>query len=149
VKNIEKITNHDVKAVEYFINEKLTELNLDTVRSMTHFACTSEDISNLAYALILKDGLKEAILPVCEQLLRSIRDKSEEYRHAPMLSRTHGQPASPTTMGKEFHNVAERLERQLKQIRKQSILGKINGATGSFNAHLISFPRYRLERFQP
>ncbi|MFH2132063.1 MAG: adenylosuccinate lyase [bacterium] len=140
VKAIEDITNHDVKAVEYYINEKLDEFNLSALSGMVHFACTSEDINNLSYGLMLHYTLDDVVLPVCESVLSAIRAKAESYRRVPMISRTHGQPATPTTMGKEFFNVAERLERQLEQMRQQDILGKINGAVGNFNAHLISFP---------
>lgn len=140
VKEIESVTNHDVKAIEYYINEKLDELGLEELKTMVHFACTSEDINNLAYALMLYYAQKEAIIPQCEELLEEIVKKSKEYRAVPMLSRTHGQMASPTTMGKEFHNVAERLRRQLELMKKQEYLGKINGAVGNFNAHLVSFP---------
>jgi len=141
VKSIEALTNHDVKAVEYFINEQLKGLNLERVSSMVHFACTSEDINNLSYGLILMNLLREVIFPLCEEVLAAIREKAGEYRHSAMLSRTHGQPATPTTMGKELFNFAERLQRQLQQMKKQPILGKMNGAVGNFNAHLISFPQ--------
>jgi adenylosuccinate lyase len=140
VKEIESVTNHDVKAVEYFINEKLDTMGLSSLSGMVHFACTSEDINNLSYGLILRHTLNEVVLPNCEQVLSAIREKAEAYRHLGMMARTHGQPATPTTMGKEFHNVAERLQRQLKQMQQQEIMGKINGAVGNFNAHLVSFP---------
>ncbi len=140
IKDIEHITNHDVKAVEYFINDKLKALTLERMIPMVHFACTSEDINNLSYGLMLKRLLKDFIIPLCEKVIDEISRKAEEYRKIPMMARTHGQPASPTTMGKEFHNVAERLKRQLKQLNNQPVLGKINGAVGNFNAHLVSFP---------
>ncbi len=140
VKEIESITNHDVKAVEYYINEQLKSLGMEGVSAMVHFACTSEDINNLSYGLMLRNLLISTVIPLCENLLDEIRKKAEEYRSVPMMSRTHGQPASPTTMGKEFYNVAERLARQLSQIKSQPVLGKINGAVGNFNAHLVSFP---------
>jgi adenylosuccinate lyase len=140
IKEIETVTNHDVKAVEYFIVEKLDEQNLGGLSAMVHFACTSEDINNLAYGLMLKDMINKVMLPLCQSVLATVSQKAEEYRHVPMMARTHGQPASPTTMGKEFFNIAKRLERQLQQIKQQPVLGKINGAVGNFNAHLVSFP---------
>jgi adenylosuccinate lyase len=147
VKKIEAVTNHDVKAVEYYINDKLQEMNLEKASAMVHFACTSEDINNLSYGLILLNLLNEVVFPLCEEVLSAIRKKSEEYRQAAMLSRTHGQPATPTTMGKEFHNTAERLQRQLDQMKKQPILGKMNGAVGNFNAHLVSFSQVDWQAF--
>lgn len=147
VKEIERITNHDVKAVEYYINEKLEELGLSSLSGMVHFACTSEDINNLSHGLILLHAIKDVVLPVCESVLSAIREKAEAYRHVPMIARTHGQPATPTTMGKEFFNVAERLQRQLLQMQQQEILGKINGAVGNFNAHLVSFPDVEWKKF--
>ncbi len=140
-KDIEQTTNHDVKAVEYLINEKLQGMGLADVSPAVHFACTSEDINNLSYGLMLSNLLNDIVFPLCVKVLDAIRQKSEEYRRVPMLARTHGQLASPTTMGKEFHNVAERLQRQLNQMEKQIVLGKINGAVGNFNAHLVSYPQ--------
>lgn len=140
IKEIEAVTNHDVKAVEYFIAERLHTLKLGSLTAMVHFACTSEDINNLAYGLMLKETIEKVMLPACEAIFTTISQKAEEYRNIPMMARTHGQPASPTTMGKEFHNVAKRCERQLQQIKQQPMLGKINGAVGNFNAHLVSFP---------
>ncbi|MBT4088836.1 MAG: adenylosuccinate lyase [Deltaproteobacteria bacterium] len=147
IKEIERITNHDVKAVEYFINEKLAEFNLSSLSSMVHFACTSEDINNLSYGLFLRHTLKDVVLPACESVLTAIREKAEAYRQIPMIARTHGQPATPTTMGKEFYNVAERMQRQLLQMQHQEILGKINGAVGNFNAHLVSYPEIDWRKF--
>jgi adenylosuccinate lyase len=147
VKKIEQTTNHDVKAVEYYINDQLKVLELGELIPMVHFACTSEDINNLAYALILKYSLREVIFPLCEKLLSAIEKKANQYRSIPMVARTHGQLASPTTMGKEFHNVAERLKRQLMQMKQQPLLGKINGAAGNFNAHRISFPQVDWKAF--
>ncbi len=140
VKEIESVTNHDVKAVEYFINEQLDKLGLSDLTPMVHFACTSEDINNLSYGLMIKRLMKDLVVPMCEKVISDISAKAEEYRNIPMMARTHGQPATPTTMGKEFFNVVERLKRQLNQITNQSVLGKINGAVGNFNAHLVSFP---------
>ncbi|MDH5560725.1 MAG: adenylosuccinate lyase [Deltaproteobacteria bacterium] len=140
VKDIEKVTNHDVKAIEYYLNQKLTGMGFDDRLTFIHFACTSEDINNLAYALMIKDALENEMLPLCEDVFDAIKIKSEEYRDFAMMSKTHGQPASPTTMGKEFFNVHQRLTRQFGQMKKQEILGKINGAVGNFNAHVVSFP---------
>jgi adenylosuccinate lyase len=141
VKQIEKTTNHDVKAVEYYIKEQITNYpKLHQYREFIHFACTSEDINNLSYALMLKD-LKEQVLNV---ELTKVKDKIQElaytYRDIAMMCRTHGQPATPSTMGKEFYNVVYRLQRQLTQLQQQEILGKINGAVGNYNAHLVSYP---------
>ncbi|MFN7094618.1 MAG: adenylosuccinate lyase, partial [Burkholderiales bacterium] len=141
VKQIEKSTNHDVKAVEYYIKEQIANYpKLHQYREFIHFACTSEDINNLSYALMLKD-LKEQVLNV---ELTKVKDKMQElaytYRDIAMMCRTHGQPATPSTMGKEFYNVVYRLQRQLTQLQQQEILGKINGAVGNYNAHLVSYP---------
>jgi adenylosuccinate lyase len=141
IKDIEKKTNHDVKAVEYFIKEKLgDEKSLDSHLEFVHFACTSEDINNLAYGLMLKEGRDHVMLPVMQEIIQQLATLSKENSDQPLLSRTHGQPASPTTVGKEFANVVYRLRRQLKQIESQNILGKINGAVGNFNAHLCAYP---------
>jgi len=147
VKEIESVTNHDVKAVEYFINRKLESLNLEQLSSMVHFACTSEDINNLSYGLMLLNTLKDVVFPICDEVLSTIRRMADEYREVAMIARTHGQPATPTTMGKELHNVAERLQRQFQQMHKQEILGKINGAVGNFNAHRVSFPEVDWQKF--
>lgn len=141
VKTIEKTTNHDVKAVEYYIAELMEKEGLADVIPILHFACTSEDINNLAYGLMLKKSLEQVILPTCEALQNQIAEKAETYRNIPLLSRTHGQPASPTTLGKEFFNVYTRLDRQINQLKSQVIMGKINGAVGNFNAHLASYPK--------
>ena len=141
IKDIEKKTNHDVKAVEYFIKEKLGDKrSLDSHLEFVHFACTSEDINNLAYGLMLKEGRDIVMLPVMQEIIQQLSILAKEYSDQPLLSRTHGQPASPTTVGKEFANVVYRLRRQLKQIESQNILGKINGAVGNFNAHLCAYP---------
>lgn len=144
VKEIERTTNHDVKALEYFIKE-LFEAQADTlpelqkVGEFVHFACTSEDINNLSHALMLKGGL-EVATPLMRKVVAEIKDLANRYADQPMLSRTHGQPASPSTMGKEMANVAYRLERQLAQLQSVELLGKINGAVGNFNAHLSAYP---------
>jgi adenylosuccinate lyase len=141
VKAIESITNHDVKAVEYFIKEQLTEHPvLAKASEFTHFACTSEDINNLSYALMLSQGRDLIILPTLYQLTDDLSALAQRYKDVPMMSRTHGQPATPTTMGKEIANVVYRLQRQLLQLENVSILGKINGAVGNYNAHTVAYP---------
>ncbi len=141
VKDIEATTNHDVKAVEYLIKEHF-EANdeLNAISEFVHFACTSEDINNLAYALMLKDARTEIIVPKMQELTDKIASMASEMADIPMMSRTHGQPASPTTAGKEFANTAYRLQRQIKQLMNIQIMGKINGATGNYNAHLAAYP---------
>ena len=141
VKQIERTTNHDVKAVEYFLKEKIAGCaELVRVGEFIHFACTSEDINNLAYGLMLKEARDAVLLPTLDQLLAGLAAKAREYAGQPMLCRTHGQPATPSTMGKEFANVAARLDRQVRQLRAVEILGKINGAVGNYNAHRIAYP---------
>ncbi|WP_048306871.1 adenylosuccinate lyase [Halomonas sp. PR-M31] len=140
IKDIERTTNHDVKAVEYFLKEKIADQSeLQAVSEFIHFACTSEDINNLSYALMLKDGLGD-LLPIMQEVVTAIERLAHEHAEQPMLSRTHGQTASPTTLGKEMANVAYRLRRQLKQIQAVEIMGKINGAVGNYNAHLTTYP---------
>ena len=141
IKAIEKTTNHDVKAVEYYIKEQIASNTiLNQYREFIHFACTSEDINNLSYALMLKD-IKDKVLDVeLEKLSTKLLDLANEYKNIPLMSRTHGQSATPTTVGKELYNVYYRLARQLKQLNNQEILGKINGAVGNYNAHLVSYP---------
>ncbi|WP_409420269.1 adenylosuccinate lyase [Pseudaeromonas sp. ZJS20] len=141
IKAIERTTNHDVKAVEYFLKEKVADsAELQAVSEFIHFACTSEDINNNSHGLMLKTAREEVILPVCQKLVAEVKRLAHQYRDIPMLSRTHGQPASPTTLGKEMANVAYRLERQVKQIAAVEILGKINGAVGNYNAHISAYP---------
>ncbi|MCF6288950.1 MAG: adenylosuccinate lyase [Proteobacteria bacterium] len=141
VKEIERVTNHDVKAIEYFIKEKLAHHKvLSRASEFTHFACTSEDINNLAYALMLAEGRKLVILPELYQLTNNLSTLAHTYKNIAMMARTHGQPATPTTMGKEFANVVFRLQRQLLQLENNDILGKINGAVGNYNAHIIAYP---------
>ena len=140
IKEIERTTNHDVKAVEYFIKERIAEQpELHAISEFVHFACTSEDINNLSHGVMLTDGLK-SLLPVMHEVADAIAALAHEHAAQPMLSRTHGQTASPTTLGKEMANVAYRLRRQLKQIEGVEILGKINGAVGNYNAHLTTYP---------
>ena len=142
VKDIEKTTNHDVKAVEYLLKEQVAGLpELKAVNEFIHFACTSEDINNLSHALMLRSGRDEVVLPLMRRIADDIRALSVEFADVPMLSRTHGQPASPTTLGKELANVVYRLERQIAQIEGIPLLGKINGAVGNYNAHLSAYPQ--------
>ena len=141
VKDIESTTNHDVKAVEYYIKEQFKDnAELLAVNEYVHFACTSEDINNLAHGLMLKQGLEQVMLPAMQNVLSQIKQLAYDHQSQPMLSRTHGQTASPSTMGKEMANVAARLERQLKQIKTMELLGKINGAVGNYNAHYSAYP---------
>jgi adenylosuccinate lyase len=141
VKDIESTTNHDVKAVEYFIKEQFKDnAELLAINEYVHFACTSEDINNLSYGLMLKQGLEQVMVPEMTQVLAQIKHLAHTHQNQPMLSRTHGQTASPSTMGKEMANVAARLERQLKQIKQMEFLGKINGAVGNYNAHYTAYP---------
>jgi adenylosuccinate lyase len=141
VKNIERTTNHDVKAVEYFLKEKITgNEELEAVSEFIHFACTSEDINNLAYALMLREARNQAMLPLLDAVINEIAGLAHHYADQPMLSRTHGQTASPTTVGKEMANVVARLRRQREQFAAIPMLGKINGAVGNYNAHLVAYP---------
>ncbi|MFT5676690.1 MAG: adenylosuccinate lyase [Paraglaciecola sp.] len=141
IKDIERTTNHDVKAVEYFLKEKVaTNPEIHAINEFIHFACTSEDINNLSHALMLKDAREQIILPYCDKLIAELKKLAIEYKTVPMMARTHGQPASPTTMGKEMANVMIRLQRQREQIAAVSLLGKINGAVGNYNAHLSAYP---------
>ena len=147
VKIIEKTTNHDVKAIEYWLKENLAKNNeVKPYLEFLHFACTSEDINNLSYALMVKNSIEHVISPHINSLIKEINAKAKEYATIPMLARTHGQSASPTTMGKEFANVSSRLARQQKQLDKQIYLGKINGAVGNFNAHVIAYPEVNWEQ---
>lgn len=141
VKHIEATTNHDVKAVEYFLKQRSQSIKQVAAASeFFHFACTSEDINNLAYALMLKDAREQVVLPTLREVIAAIATLANDNAQVAMLARTHGQPASPTTLGKEMRNVVARLERQVEQIEAVSILGKINGATGNYNAHVIAYP---------
>ncbi|QYN41895.1 adenylosuccinate lyase [Gilliamella sp. ESL0443] len=148
IKTIEKTTNHDVKAVEYFLKEKVnSNEELQAINEFIHFACTSEDINNLSYALMLKAARDTVIVPYWNKLIDIITAQAKAYRDLPLLSRTHGQPATPSTIGKEFANVAYRLKRQLKQLQSIEILGKINGATGNYNAHMVAYPQINWHKF--
>ncbi|WPO68437.1 adenylosuccinate lyase [Acinetobacter haemolyticus] len=140
IKEIERTTNHDVKAVEYFLKEKIANIDeLKNAGEFIHFACTSEDINNLSHALMLKNG-REVLVASMKQILNAISTLATTHAEQPMLSRTHGQTASPTTLGKEMANVAYRLARQIKQFENVELLGKINGAVGNYNAHLSAYP---------
>ena len=140
IKEIERTTNHDVKAVEYFLKEKIANIDeLKNASELIHFACTSEDINNLSHALMLKNG-REVLVASMKQILNAISALATTHAEQPMLSRTHGQTASPTTLGKEMANVAYRLARQIKQFENVELLGKINGAVGNYNAHLSAYP---------
>ncbi|MDG1938932.1 MAG: adenylosuccinate lyase [Pseudomonadales bacterium] len=140
IKTIERTTNHDVKAIEYFLKSKLDNIpELAAAKEFIHFACTSEDINNLSHAVMLQAG-KQVLLPTMNRIVDTLADYAKEWAAQPMLSRTHGQTASPTTVGKEFANVVARLRRQITQLEKCEILGKINGAVGNYNAHLSAYP---------
>jgi adenylosuccinate lyase len=142
VKAIEATTNHDVKAVEYYLKERFADNDrLSASDEFLHFACTSEDINNLAYALMLADASDQVFQPAFADIDTALVAMAREHADLPMLSRTHGQAASPTTLGKEIANVAMRLGRQAEQLRQQSMLGKINGAVGNFNAHIVACPQ--------
>ena len=141
IKEIESGTNHDVKAVEYFIKEQLAEAGAsERTLEFVHFACTSEDINNLAYALMLHEARHDVLIPLHSRLISSLTQTALAYAELPMLSRTHGQPASPTTLGKEMANFSYRLRRQRDQLDAIEAMGKINGAVGNFNAHLVAYP---------
>jgi adenylosuccinate lyase len=142
VKNIERSTNHDVKAVEYFIKERIAgNAELAAVSEFVHFACTSEDINNLAYALMLREARGQVLLPQMDDVIATLRELAHGLADQPMLARTHGQPASPTTVGKELANTVHRLSRQRHQIAAVPLLGKMNGAVGNYNAHLAAYPQ--------
>ncbi|MBT8114247.1 MAG: adenylosuccinate lyase [Arenicella sp.] len=148
VKAIEATTNHDVKAVEYFLKQKSATIGeVAAVAEFFHFACTSEDINNLSYALMIKDAREQVVVPLFRELVDAIKALATEHADLPMLARTHGQPASPTTLGKEMRNVVARLERQIEQIEAVVILGKINGATGNYNAHVVAYPEVDWQQF--
>ena len=141
VKNIERTTNHDVKAVEYFLKERIAgNRELEAIGEFIHFACTSEDINNLAHALMLREGRGQVLIPQMDDLLAALRAQAQALAEVPMLSRTHGQPASPTTLGKEIANVVARLKRQRNQFAEVPLRAKINGAVGNYNAHLAAYP---------
>jgi adenylosuccinate lyase len=136
----ESRTRHDVKAVEYFVRDKLTEIDREDLHELAHFAATSEDINNLSYALIIKDAVNKVWLPKAKQVVATLTELAHSYASVPMLSRTHGQPATPTTMGKEIAVFASRLDRQIKRIETTEYLGKFSGATGTYSAHVVALP---------
>ncbi|HEX6550724.1 MAG TPA: adenylosuccinate lyase, partial [Gammaproteobacteria bacterium] len=141
IKEIENTTNHDVKAIEYYLKEQAAgEPGLAAVSEFLHFACTSEDINNLSYALMLREAREGHLLAMMDRMIERLRGLAHRYADIPMLSRTHGQPASPTTLGKEMANLVFRLRRQREQLAQVSILGKMNGAVGNYNAHLAAYP---------
>ncbi len=140
IKDIEAVTNHDVKAVEYYLKDKITGTSLENLSEFLHFACTSEDINNLSHALMLKDGLA-ALSPLQQQIVDHLHRLAFEFKDVPMLARTHGQTASPTTIGKELAVFVARLQKQSDNIAAVEILGKLNGAVGNFNAHLSAYPQ--------
>lgn len=141
VKDIERTTNHDVKAVEYLIKDKIAHIKeLAAISEFVHFACTSEDINNIAYALMLREGRMQVLLPQMDTVIATLRDLAHTYAKLPMLARTHGQPASPTTLGKELANFVYRLQLQREAVINVAIFGKINGAVGNYNAHFCAYP---------
>ena len=148
VKAIEETTNHDVKAVEYYLKERIgNHPELSMVKEFIHFACTSEDINNLAYALMLRDARAQVLLPGIESMIKSIGLLAQRYADQPMLARTHGQPASPTTLGKEMAVFAHRLRVEYHQLAVVALMGKINGAVGNFNAHMAAYPEVNWTAF--
>ena len=148
IKDIEKTTNHDVKAVEYWLKKTLeNDKDVHAVLEFIHFGCTSEDINNLSYALMLKDGVTKVILPEIIKLQKKLNDYAIKYADITMIARTHGQTASPTTLGKEFANISQRMVRQIATLKNQSYLGKMNGAVGNFNAHLSAYPQIDWNKF--
>ena len=147
IKEFEATTNHDVKAVEYFIKEKFqADEELKKAAEFVHFACTSEDINNMSHALMLKATREQVILPTLERIVTNLRNYAHQFADLPMMCRTHGQPASPSTMGKEFANVVHRLERAIAAIRAVELPAKMNGAVGNFNAHLSAYPEFDWEK---
>lgn len=147
IKNTEKVTNHDVKAVEYFIKERLRELKLDKFSEWVHFGLTSQDINNTSFPMMWRDALTHEYLPQLNSLVKSLEQLATEWKNIPMLARTHGQPASPTRLGKEILVFAERLKKQTDLLKAVPATGKFGGATGNFNAHYAAFPKYNWKKF--
>jgi len=147
IKEIESITNHDVKAVEYFLKEKFDALDLEKYKEFIHFGLTSQDINNTSVPLSLKDALEDVYYPMLNDLIIQLRNKAEEWTDIPMLARTHGQPASPTRLGKEIMVFTSRLEKQLEILKSVPVSAKFGGATGNFNAHIIAYPQYNWREF--
>ncbi|MBR6714696.1 MAG: adenylosuccinate lyase, partial [Bacteroidaceae bacterium] len=147
VKDIEKVTNHDVKAVEYFIKQKFDEIgNLDHYKEFVHFGLTSQDINNTSFPLMLKDSLSDAYFPAMQELIDQLNAYAEEWKDIPMLAKTHGQPASPTRLGKEVRVFSYRLERQLSRLKAMPYPAKFGGATGNLNAHHVAYPAYNWQQ---
>ena len=140
IKDIESVTNHDVKAVEYFLKEKFDGLKLEDYKEFIHFGLTSQDINNTSVPMSIKDSMDEVLVPLVQEVIDQLNNFAEEWKELPMLAKTHGQPASPTRLGKEIKVFAYRLEQQLAQLKAVPVSGKFGGATGNFNAHLIAFP---------
>jgi adenylosuccinate lyase len=140
VKHIEQTTRHDVKAVEYYIKAQIKETSLEEISESVHFCCTSEDINNLAYALMLRDGIQQAWLPRAQELIDAVAELAQETADMPMMSHTHGQPATPSTVGKEMAVFVARWQRQYRQVEQAEYLGKFNGAVGNYNAHVATYP---------
>ena len=138
VKEIEQTTKHDVKAVEYYIDEKLEENNLQKFKHLVHFACTSDDINNVAYGIMEKELVQNVYIPYVDQLIEVLKEEAKKYANIPMLSHTHGQNATPTTVGKEFAIAVYRMEKILDRIKEEKLTGKFNGTVGNFNAHIIN-----------
>jgi len=147
IKDIEGTTNHDVKAVEYFIKEKFDKLDLSDYKEFIHFGLTSQDINNTSVPLSLKDALNEVYYPLMQKLTGQLRDRSNEWQDIPMLAKTHGQPASPTRLGKEIMVFASRIEGQIQQLKNIPLSAKFGGATGNYNAHSIAYPQYNWKEF--
>ncbi len=140
MKAIEATIGHDVKAVEYYLKERFQDTTLEDMREWVHFCCTSEDMTNLAYALMLKEGLHHGWLPLAQQLIQTVATLAREHSATPLLTRTHGQQASPSTIGKELAVFVYRWQRQLPYLAHTAYLGKCNGAVGSYNAHTVAYP---------
>ena len=148
IKEIEAVTNHDVKAVEYWLKEQVKgDVELEAASEFIHFACTSEDINNTSHGMMLNGAVQHVMLPKLEEVFNQLKDIATLNANVPMLSRTHGQPASPTTLGKEMANIAKRLERAIQNIKKVRMTGKMNGAVGNYNAHLSAYPDVDWESF--
>ena len=147
IKDIERVTNHDVKAVEYFIKEKIENTSIEKYKEFIHFGLTSQDINNTSFPLMLKEAMNEVIVPSLNNLKEELQKKADEYRGIPMLAKTHGQPASPTSLGKEFLVFIDRLDQQLNEISMLSHRAKFGGATGNLNAHKVTFPEIDWRKF--
>jgi len=147
IKEIEKTTNHDVKAVEYFIKDKFTQLGINEQQEFVHFGLTSQDINNTSVPLSIKEALNDVYFPLLEETLEILKTKANEWKNIPMLAKTHGQPASPTRLGKEFYVFIERIEKQLKQVKAVPFSAKFGGATGNLNAHHVAYPEYNWVEF--